>query len=373
MSTITTSTKPLFEGQTTHKLSPEETRNLYAKLRVYAKNPDEKKVASERLHSVLKILNNSPTGVQLLRQMSSSDREFHLDLVGAKQRGNSLGYYKKGSNTISVRKDLLDHPEYMAAFVAHECLHAIQDKDLKQPTNIAAEALDSENHALTEQILFELDRSYLTPPEREELREVLKKTPNFPIQKLDELVASVEQSSRDSYQSVYDDHYKKWLSIAKNPSKTPEGSLVFKPLKNVPIKQAQEAYAREMASLSTRALYMQSFMNKAHQGPNNNKNDLFKNTVSISNATQYQNQNYQFPRILFDTQIPEECVQDMQARNGFVMQAFFNEARENYGEKTVPDRQTETPSQGSGLLATLKGASRETKAPLPNKGKERNS
>lgn len=372
MSTITTSNTQLFEGQTTHKLSPEETRKLYAKLRVYARNPDEKKVAIERLHSVIKILNNSPTGVQLLRQMSSLDREFHLDLVGAKQRKGStaLGYYKGGSNTISIRPDLLDHPEHMAAFVAHECLHAVQDKDLKQPTNIAAEALDSENHALTEQILLELDRSYLTPPERKELREVLKKQPNFPVQKLDELIAIVEQSAKDSYKGVYDDHYKKWLNIAKNPAQTPKGALVFKPLKNVPIKQAQETYAREMASLSTRALYIQSFMSNSHPA-SGKTDDLFQKTISIKNSTDYQNQNYQIPRLFKDTQIPEECVQDMQARNGFVMQSFFNEARVNYGEKTIPDRQTETHSQGSGLLATLKGASQQKEIPLSHNGKER--
>lgn len=320
----------MFKGDNSGPLSQEEIVALYQKFRLIIPSGDakEKEAITERLHQAVRTLNSTPTGSMVLRQMLESDREtFKLDLRenNDKLSGNVMGSYVPLSDVVRIEGALFqsDH----GAFVfAHECTHAMQKETSGILSYTAAEVADAETQALDYQLMSELNVSkipsymYEKKIKEEGYQGALAETV------LNEIMED-EYYTLEDYRSVYDTNYDKWMDIAKNPKKTPKGLQPFEATEGMDINEARKAYATQMASLETRAMYVKEFCTRPHT----NEDGVF----NVILGTQYNKKNSQGVRAIRDARVPEGFVEDAIKRNPFLKQEDFNIARQAHGEEPV--------------------------------------
>ncbi len=214
-----TSNTPLFDGQTTHQLTDTELKRLISVF-------DIDKAYQSRLNAILTRITATPTGAEQARQILAyaNGRKGKMDIdikddnyFSSWNKGRSLG------NTIILPKSFFtnEKPETTGTTILHEALHCRQKND----PNDHIVLVDAETQALSFQLMTETG------------------------------------TQRDNYTKSMESNYQKWLNIARNPNtKTPKGCLKFKPLPNVNIEKARQAYAHQMAAYETRAQFMKDFL-----------------------------------------------------------------------------------------------------------------
>ncbi len=336
----------MFKGDKSGPLSQEEIEALYKKFRLIIPEGEakEKEAVTERLHQAVRTLNSTPTGSMVLRQMLESDREtFKLDLRENNEElpGTVMGSYVPLSDVIRIEGKLFqsDH----GAFVfAHECTHAMQKETSGIFSYTAAEVADAETQALDWQLMSELDVSKVPAYMYEKKIKEEGYSGSLAETVLNEIMTD-EYNTLEDYRAVYDTNYDKWMDIAKNPKKTPKGLQPFEPTKGMDINEARKAYAAQMASLETRAMYVKEFCTRPHTHEDGEFNVIL--------GTQYNKKNSQGSRAIRDTRVPKEFVEDAIKRNPFLKQEDFNVARQAHGEDpvyTASIAQEEEKSSGIG-------------------------
>lgn len=334
----------MFKGDKSGPLSQEEIVALYKKFRLITPEADakEKEAVTERLHQAVRTLNSTPTGSMVLRQMLESDREtFKIDLRANNDKisETAMGVYVPLSDVVRVKGELFqsDH----GAFVfAHECTHAMQKETSGILSYTAAEVADAETQALDWQLMSELNVSKIPSYEYEKQIKKAGYTGAFADTVFNKVMMA-EYVSVEDYRAVYDANYDKWMDIAKNPKKTPKGLQPFEPTKGMDINEARIAYASQMASLETRAMYIKEFCTRPHT----HEDGVF----DVSVATSYNEKNAQGSRAIRDTRVPEGFVEDAIARNPFLKQEDFNIARQAHGEDAVYTASEARESESSGI------------------------
>ena len=352
-------TNKLFEGDTSNPLSEQELEQLFKKFNFHNpdNNPQDVKIQSERLKNALKTLNSVPSGSRVLHQLLEAKNEtYTIDIRdNAPTVSGALGYYQRKKDRVTINGKLFES-EFGAVTLAHECLHDLQKHEYGIFSATAAEVVDAETQASTQQLLFELDVSSFEPGALQKEIDNIQKDPKNTLtyDDIQNKIAEIDFSRRSRYQAVYDNKYQKWLDIAKNPKKTPEGIQPFKPAQGADIKMAQEAYADQMAALETQAHYIKDFVNMPHQGtPNKPKATPF----SFGSAPYaYKDQNYDASHFYRDTQVPKEFIEDAIKRNPFLKQEDFNNARLAYGEEPVYSNDTEEKESSGGFISWFKNS-----------------
>lgn len=363
---VRASAEQLFKGQQTHRLSQEEIATLYKQIRLFTHPAKNKNLAGKRLHQIIKTLNQTPSGALALRNILKSGKILHIDLVGRQKNIPQVNaYFNSDRNFIHINEEFLGDRVFSAIYTAHECIHGIQKRNESPFEDISAEVLDAETQALSEHLAFEHGAYPISDAEfKETIAFLQKENPDFTFEKAKDGITQVLTTSQTKYNTLFSQIYQKWLHIAKNPEKTPQGVRKCEPLPHVNKQSAERAYAYEYASLEIQALYMKAFINqgKLQEGENP---DLFQGVLSLEGAKGYRQQNYQMPRLVKDTIVPEDCIEDMKTRNPFIQQQDFNELRSLYGEDKVLDTKDERLShhalQQEGALKTLRGAQSDKK------------
>ena len=250
-----------------------------------------------------------------------------------------MGVYVPLSDVVRVKGELFqsDH----GAFVfAHECTHAMQKETSGILSYTAAEVADAETQALDWQLMSELNVSKIPSYEYEKQIKKAGYTGAFADTVFNKVMMA-EYVSVEDYRAVYDANYDKWMDIAKNPKKTPKGLQPFEPTKGMNINEARIAYASQMASLETRAMYIKEFCTRPHT----HEDGVF----DVSVATSYNEKNAQGSRAIRDTRVPEGFVEDAITRNPFLKQEDFNIARQAHGEDAVYTASEGRESESSGI------------------------
>ena len=337
-------TNKLFEGDTSYQLSEQELEQLFKKFNFH---PEDIELQQKRLKDSFNILNNTPSGAKILRHfLNNQDETFNVDLRdNANPGGGNHGLYSISSDRVTINPDLWkipkeseNHGKHAAVVFAHECLHDLQKNNTGALSTIATEANDAETQALNFQLANEL--GVLVKPE-----ELLRKAGMSDI----EMFSFIRQT--ETYNSIYKENHEKWLDIAKNPKKTPEGIQPFKPAPGADKAQAQKAYAAQMAALETQAQFIKDFVNDAHRDPIKDPKTTLFDFNGLNRL--YKDENYGLSRLFKDKQIPKDFIDDAIKRNPFLKQEDFNKARLAYGEEPVYSNNTNAVAeQSSGGIAS---------------------
>ncbi len=234
---------PLFAGQNTHPLTPQEWKLLEKRFDKPSSvfSPSSRKRVDDALTEIAK----TPTGREQLREIINAepkDRQFKIRTkkpnAYEKQQG-ILGGYSPDTDMIVLRDDGSLSLDCLGNTIIHELNHARY-----MSANTTKVFADSETQALSAQM-------------------------------------AVENKDKTSYDAVYDENYqnnlKDWRLIAEGKKDLPKWAkdkpFQYQPSekeqregKNNPerVAQAREMYARQMASLETRGKYIEDFYSSNH-------------------------------------------------------------------------------------------------------------
>lgn len=233
-----------FNKSTMHPLSKDERDAFFERFDLTGRNftfgSDRRKIRAA-LNRALE----TPTGREQARQIINYEpKDFKFE-IECSSFGDKLLEIRgsRGANvsqrTTYIHSETLNSVDESAEILMHELKHARQHKG--SYSNVQA---DSETQALTVQMGLELGHGSIN-------------------------------STDPSYNKSFYINYKKWLDIAKNPRKTPEGALKFQPSKELSsqeLRTAQKLYATQMASVETRSQYIKDFLkgsSKIQKGTDN--------------------------------------------------------------------------------------------------------
>ncbi len=295
----------LFRGQTNHKLTQQE-RDAFCQLStIRVRKKDDRDKQEQLFHQMLDELAQTPTGCELIRMAIYNKEDLHFDFTKTwaefDKTGSHLtavGRYNAFLDRIQIDKSLFEKKDayskaYGVEIFAHEILHDIQNPD---SYFFNAQVDDAETCALNIQLMYEFGYS------------------------------------DKQYIHLFEKNYQKWLKYAKNPKKIPANApsnfLRFEPvagLNKKDLQDAQELYAIQMASLETRAHYIDCFMRVGFQSVEEIKKLDSYLSVAVADGQFYHNKNDNFyPRM----------VDEMKQRNPFVKDASFDAIRYACGDKT---------------------------------------
>ena len=323
------SSKQLFKGQTTHPLSQEEKAALFKKCRLIS--PDEN--SNQQFSDTINLLNQTPTGSQFLRQMLEADDVFRFNMKGNPSL-LAIGSYSPMTDKINFHGNITNDPSQMAINLAHETTHDLQISNLKfiaksfLGDNPSRVLLDSETQALNQQLAYELN-IYSTSNFQYDLIVEKNKTEGMSSVKAREAAFNFITEPDYEYSKVYIASYKMWRKYADNPETTPKDCLVYQPMPGVDPEEAKVAYAHQMASYHTRAIFAKDFVAHAYPETSNEGATHFNAEMTMEFAKSYRKQDCD------KVTVPFKMVEEIKKRNPLIRQPDYNPIRKANGQPEV--------------------------------------
>ena len=323
------SSEQLFEGQTTHPLSQKEKAELFKKCRLI--NPDEN--SNQQFSDAINVLNQTPTGAQTLRYMLEADDTFRFDMKG-NPNSTSVAAYTPISDVVTFHTDLTHEPTQMAMALAHEATHDLQSSQTKYfaralaGKSVSKVLYDAETQALTQQLAYELNVNSSSDLQIEVIAQNNERD-GLPPEEAKEAAISYTLEPDTEYNQVYAASYKMWQEYADNPEKTQKGCLKFTPKEGVDPEEAKVAYAHQMASYHTRAIFAKDFVAHAYPETSNEGATHFNAEMTMEFAKGYRKQDCD------KVTVPFKMVEEIKKRNPLIRQPDYNPIRKANGQPEV--------------------------------------
>lgn len=305
----------LFNGQTNHELTQQERETFRQLSTIRVRKKDDQDKQGKLFHQMVNELAKTPTGCELIRMAIQKKEDLHYDFTKTwaefDKKGalsTNTGEYDAFLDNIRIEKTLFEQKDgyskaYCAEIFAHETLHDIQNPNRYF---FNAQVDDAETCALSAQLMYEFGYT------------------------------------DKKYARLFEENYQKWFKYAKNPKEIPENApsnfLKFEPVAGLNKKELQEAqqlYAIQMASLETRALYIDCFMRVGFQSVTEIKKLDSYLPMAVEEALYYHNKNDRFyPRM----------IEEMKQRNPFIKESSFALIKMAHGDRSQQNINTRLSS-----------------------------
>ncbi len=235
--------KPLFKGQKTHAITPEEWEILQKKIRVTGDL-----ISLEQVMNALKTMADYPTGRQQIREIIASEQIFPVNcskeadakveeygVAGFNQRQvvteAYTGIVQSVTGETFIHSKYIGNTKLFATILLHEMMHQRQSTNLPRSSIIC----DMETQALSAQLGAEI---------------------------------ADERTECASYRQSYAQNMRKWRLIVDKKWPKPDWAPPFEPMEQGSmsdeeyarfVKAAQNDYIKQMAADETQAQFMADF------------------------------------------------------------------------------------------------------------------